>query len=307
MNARVSSLSGLALLAIAGACSRSSSSSPPVLVTAILGPEGGVLTVDQGVQDGLILTVPPGAVSEPTTFRVVDDARGLPPTVRGVSVAPQPGFALRIEPRDLVLAEKATLRLPYRPFQVTSTAPGNVRVQHDNPVASLQYYPEAVDVGEAWVEVRTATLDRFQVVVGPSADRPQDYLPDDEDLALLGDGWTFVVEPVEATSPFAQQDARRWRLRGPSFDESLILVGDRVVAREADLATTAAWRQLWDPSYPLYGSTASMSIFLPARAKYMPNASMNVRFPTPGAPVIPTRIEPPAWGSRRVSNSSASA
>ena len=50
-----------------------------------------------------------------------------------VLLAPWPGVPFRIEPRDLVMAEKARVRLPFHPAPVYGTGLGNVREEQDNP------------------------------------------------------------------------------------------------------------------------------------------------------------------------------
>ena len=53
------------------------------------------------------------------------------------------------------------------------------------------------------------------------------------------------------------------------------------------------------------GSTASTATFEPAPVSVIPSWSMNVDFPTPGTPLIPTRRAPPACGSSSTSSSCA--
>ena len=54
------------------------------------------------------------------------------------------------------------------------------------------------------------------------------------------------------------------------------------------------------------GSTASTATRRPSPVSFVPSASMNVDLPTPGTPVMPTRWLAIAFGSKRVSSSSAS-
>ena len=53
------------------------------------------------------------------------------------------------------------------------------------------------------------------------------------------------------------------------------------------------------------GSTASTATRWPRAIRFWPSASMKVLLPTPGTPVMPTRIDLPAWGSSRSSNARA--
>src|ERR1700687_2452462 len=55
------------------------------------------------------------------------------------------------------------------------------------------------------------------------------------------------------------------------------------------------------------GSTASTATRLPRSVRNVPSASMVVDLPTPGAPVIPTRIALPVKGNKTRNNSCASA
>ena len=55
------------------------------------------------------------------------------------------------------------------------------------------------------------------------------------------------------------------------------------------------------------GSTASTATLWPVSIRYMPSASMVVDLPTPGEPVMPTRIAWPVCGSRSCTSSRAAA
>ena len=50
------------------------------------------------------------------------------------------------------------------------------------------------------------------------------------------------------------------------------------------------------------GSTASTATRCPSAVSRVPSASMNVDFPTPGTPLMPTRCAPPACGSSSISS-----
>ena len=54
------------------------------------------------------------------------------------------------------------------------------------------------------------------------------------------------------------------------------------------------------------GSTARTATLWPRAVSMVPSRSMQVDFPAPGTPEIPTRCELPAWGSSRTSSSWAS-
>ena len=118
-------------LVLALAACHSGHDSEPVLGSATIGPEGGTLTITSGVQQGLQLQVPAGALPTATELRVVDlSASVLSPGAgsQPVTIVP-PGLPLRIEPVDLRFGAQATLRLPYTASRVYATAPGNVRAR----------------------------------------------------------------------------------------------------------------------------------------------------------------------------------
>ncbi len=56
------------------------------------------------------------------------------------------------------------------------------------------------------------------------------------------------------------------------------------------------------PEIELDGSTDSTATECPCPIRWSPSASMNVDFPTPGAPLMPTRIERPVWGNSASNN-----
>ncbi|MCK5945554.1 MAG: hypothetical protein KAI24_26425, partial [Planctomycetes bacterium] len=104
----------LAACALAAGCSKSRSSGTGALAVSTIGPEGGIVVVDGGSQQGLVLEVPAGALSEPVQFFVYDEVLPLSPTAPGnqtpgsqangsepTSTAPQAGQPFRIEPVDL--------------------------------------------------------------------------------------------------------------------------------------------------------------------------------------------------------------
>lgn len=231
----------LLLLPLASAgCHRSGSSSAPVLASTTIGPEGGALTVASGTQNGLVLTVPPGALAARTDIRVVADYE-VPPPLMATSEAPTPGRPLRIEPQSTQFAIPATLRLPYLPQYVAETGPGNVRVRQVSPFATRDHEPAMVDAIAGRVQIDVRTLGRFQVVTGPRTANVDDYLPALGAVADLGGGFSFAIEAVPPTSPYAP-DGRQWRIRGPGVDERLVFVGRQIVARESDLPS---WRERW--------------------------------------------------------------
>ncbi len=89
----------LALLAVA--CSRSGTTAPPppppsVVVSADIGPAGGILTIAEGPNAGVTLVIPAGAVSQSTRFSITPEV-GNPDVLSFFPV-------YRFEPRDLDLS-----------------------------------------------------------------------------------------------------------------------------------------------------------------------------------------------------------
>ena len=100
------------------------------------------------------------------------------------------------------------------------------------------------------------------------------------------------------------------------FSKSLIITGAVLVLSHAHAADPAACETALDPisDASLLAAASDENpdaiVFevgeLEASFGGMPTASMNVLLPTPGAPVMPTRIDFPVCGSSRVSSCSAS-
>lgn len=235
------------------ACSSSHHSATPAAGSATIGPEGGTLTVDTGPLIGVQLTVPAGAVEQPVTFSVFAEALPVDSGVGSEVLAPWPGVPFRIEPRDLVMAEKARVRLPFHPAQVYGTGPGNVRAKQDNPWATIEWLPDVVDVTAGQVEIETRTLGRFEVVPGPTVGSLGAYVVDTPEPVQLQYGYAFAIEDVDAASPFAASGAKAWRIIGPGFEERLIVVGEQLVARESD---APSWRETWATPLELFQSPA---------------------------------------------------
>lgn len=241
-------------LASAG-CHRSGSSSAPVLASTAIGPEGGTLTVTSGPENGLVLTVPAGALAARVEFRVLADYE-VPPPLLATSQALTPGRPLRIEPQTTEFAVPATLRLPYLPQYVTETGPGNVRVRQVSPFATRDHEPAMVDAVAGWAQIGVRTLGRFQVVTGPRTANLADYLPALGAVADLGDGFSFAIEAVPPESPYAPS-GRQWRLRGPGVDDRLVFVDTRIVARESDLPS---WRERWAAPFDPFVAVGAVPI-----------------------------------------------
>jgi hypothetical protein len=241
-------LSPWLLLGLCVACD-GSNSGPPVLASATIGPEGGVITVDAEVQAGLRLTIPAGALTEPTVVRILDltppRTSGMHPTTSSV---PQPGQPFLIEPPGLRLDQLATLRAPYRVMLVFQTGPGNVRLQQVRNDISIDFEPTAVDVEGGYVEVPIRHFARCQVIRGLPA-QIASFHPVPGTAVELADGFTFAVEEVPAESPFATPTARRWRITGPTSTDLLYFDGDQLRGRESLIED---WREIWNESYPVW-------------------------------------------------------
>lgn len=257
----------LCLLLLAAACSRSSDAPPTVLAAATVGPAGGELTVTSGIQAGLRLTVPPGAVTTEVELRILDVPFVLPPG--GVPVtAASPGDPVRIEPVDLYLDQPATLHLPYVVQALQDIAPGNVRVRQSRDGSDIQRDPTVVDVTDGFVELATRTFGQYQVVRGPVVGSVAAYRPLPADPVTLTDGFSFAVEEIPTTSPFAATADARWHISGPGFDELWYFHGGELIGRES----AADWRETWNVPYDVwqnpqqmqaYGLTTSMQVQAP--------------------------------------------
>ena len=257
------------LFALSVACHESrSDSGPPILASATIGPEGGVLTVDAGLQAGLRLTVPPGALTEPTEVRIRDLAVTPTPGVFFTTSLPPPGLPFLIEPSG-PLAAPATLRVPYRTMFVYQTGAGNVRLRQVRNGFTIDLDPTAVDVTSGLLESAIEHCARFCVIQGPPVPLASYWQPPGTAFAFA-DGFSFAVEEVPAGSPFTTATARRWRIAGPTGVDLLYFDNEQLRGRES---VTANWREIWNEPYPVWthlqvaamvGSlTTTMAVHLP--------------------------------------------
>lgn len=226
-----------------------SSNRPAPLAAAIIGPEGGELAVVGGKQAGLRLVLPAGAVTAPTEFRIVDV---VPVGVSAVSMTPVPGDPFRIEPVDLVLAERATLIAPYRVWALGSRPPGNVMFEQRVGGELRNFDPTLVDVAAGLAQLPVRSLGQYTVVFAPTAD-PTAHAPARGTTVQLADGFQFAVEEVPAGSPFAGPDTECWHITGPGVDESLYFQ-----ARQLRGRGDPNWIETWETSVDIWqgGSTA---------------------------------------------------
>lgn len=249
-------LSEAALLACAlfAACSGSGDPSPAAVAT--IGPEGGVLAVEQGALQGFELEVQPGVLPSPVELRVFAVASLSSSGSTSVSSAPSVGQAIRVEPADLVTTTSMRLRLPYRPENIAQTGAGNVDVRQVNPWVSRRYDPSAVDAVEGWAEIATKTLDRFQVEPAADPVARSDYLPPLGEVVALDGGLTVAVGAEGPGSVFAAAGATHLEIDGPSISERLVFAADLLIGRGAG----ALWAEEWSqPADPLQDPLAALS------------------------------------------------
>ncbi len=233
----------LSFLLLLAACSRSrSTSSATVLGAATIGPAGGELELTSGKQAGLRLTVPAGALLDPTEVRVIDAEVVLPAELLATSYLPSPAPAFRLEPADIYLEVPATLRLPYDPMRLRGMAPGNVRVRQQRNGNLVDLEPPVVDVGAGRLELQSRTFGQFQVIRGPVVGGLGSYQAPVGTLVALADGWSFTSGAVPGASPFAGTTATQWQLSGPAFDETWFFDGLRLRGRES----ASVWRETWN-------------------------------------------------------------
>ena len=274
------SLAALSACACLAACGSSGPSGPSVQVSSVIGPDGGLLVVQQGSLQGLQLEVPAGALAEPTELRVL--AVPAPPagSSQSASIAPAVGPSFRIEPVELVAALSMRLRAPYSPGNVGQTGPGNVDVLQVNPWTTRVYGPDAVDPVSEWVEVSVKTLGFFQVEVGEVTQDRGAYLPTVGDVASLAGGFQVEAGDEEPGSIYAGLGATHLEVTGPGVSERLVFVGDQLVGRAAALV----WAEEWSQSvYPLVDPQAALSSMAPQTAQ----VTNYISGTTVGATVMP--------------------
>lgn len=274
------SLAALSACACLAACGSSGSSGPSLQAASVIGPDGGLLVVQQGSLQGLQLEVPAGALAESTELRVL--AVPAPPAGSGQSAssAPAVGPSFRIEPIELVASLSMRLRAPYVPGNVGQTGPGNVDVRQINPWTTRVYEPEAVDLVSEWVEVSVKTLGFFQVEVGEVTQDRGAYLPTVGDVASLAGGFQVEAGDEGPGSVYAGLGATHLEVTGPGVSERLVFVGDQLVGRAAALV----WAEEWSQSvYPLVDPQAALSSMAPQTAQ----VTNYVSGTTVGATVMP--------------------
>lgn len=247
----------LVLLACAlmGACSRSSSSSSATLLASSrIGPEGGLVVVQGGQQDGLVLEIPPGAVTEPVEFRVIQAIAPVVGTIPTAYAEPLAGHPFLIEPAPLTLDVECRLRVPYQPSSISGTGPGNVIVNQTNPWLNRLYAPHEVSVADGWLEVGIKSFGQFQVQLGDRAESLLDYTPVMDLTVPLTGGFEFVVEQEPSWSPFSVTGTQQWRLTGPFFDEAVVFLDGEIFGRRSVMQ---GWLEEWLAPYDPYQAAVS--------------------------------------------------
>ena len=229
----------LPVLPLVAACHGRGSSSGDVLGSATVGADGGVLEVTSGPQAGLRITVPPGATASEVRLTVYD----VPPQPVGMlQVLPPIARAFRVEPAAAYFELPLTMRMPYDPFALPDTAPGNVGVRQTRSGGTVEHMPDAVDVADAYVEYATRTLGMFEVARGTKAENLLAYREPETATVALADGYAFVSEPwPDDAQPFGGPGAVRWRLTGPGIDEWIYWSSASLTGRQAD----TVWREAW--------------------------------------------------------------
>jgi hypothetical protein len=251
------------------------------LAVSRIGPEGGIVVVENGSQQGLVLEIPPNTVDQPTDFRVFEELLPLPDGMQLVAPGPAAGQPFRIEPIDLITTESMRLRMPYQPGTGLLSGAGNVDVRQINPWTTRDYDPEAVDALAGWVEISVKTLGRFQVVAAPSPENRRDYLPAFGSVTQLTGGFEFRIEPEITPSPYVGLGAEQWTITGPGIDERLIVAGNTIVGRRSE---PMVWLESWSEPYDPFGdpsvALANMTV-QPAQV----SAPINQQFT--GASIMP--------------------
>jgi len=263
------------------ACSKSSSSGTAAVGVSRIGPEGGILVIDRGGQNGLVLEVPAGAVEQPTDFRVFEEPLTLPDGTQVLSIALPAGLPFRIEPIDLVSPVSMRLRMPYQPAGAQLTGAGNVDVRQVNPWTTREYDPEAIDAIAGWVEISVKTLGRFQVLPAESPENRRDYVPALGSVTELAGGYQFSVVEEVTPSPYVGLGAEQWAITGPGLDERLIVVGNTIVGRRSE---PLVWLESWSEPYDPFGNPEDALASMMTQSAQV-SAPVNQQFT--GASVLP--------------------
>lgn len=232
---------GLLLLA----CSNSTSGSINELASARIDADGGELRVDSGPQAGLILTVPAGALAQPTTLRIVQVVPPpLPTGTAGIVEPTQPGLAFRLEPIGVQFITPATLRMPFMPEVLYyRTGLGNVRVRQDSVTGTWEREPLTIDVAKRFVETSLNIGGELQVVEGPRAQSLHDYFPARGVNVLLEGGGSFRSENM-IDARFPARDLYRWRLQlAPTLRDFGYVLEDAAFVGRFDLIED--WLEMW--------------------------------------------------------------
>ncbi|MCA8948208.1 MAG: hypothetical protein KDE27_01820 [Planctomycetes bacterium] len=126
-----------------GAAPRTTTEATPAAAATITGPPGTAL-------EGLVLSIPAGAVTAPVTVSVEVGSAGA---TNGQAIA---GPAAKFGPEGLTFAVPATLDLPYDPGAVTGGLLGGLRVQlrDDRSGAVTELLPDDVDPVAGTVQVQ---------------------------------------------------------------------------------------------------------------------------------------------------------
>lgn len=224
-----------------GSCS-SSGSGDQILAQQTVGDAGATLVVTSGPNQGLTLTIPPGALDGPVAVRIVDNPPDpLPPGV-AIGGPPPVGVPFRIEPEALDLNLPAQLEVPYFPARAVGP-PGHVALNRARGNANLSIDPVLVDVAAGRV---TAEVEGFGAFLVNAVQLPTDvseYLPDEGVVQEFDGGWSFSIGPIDISSPFGGQGYRSLSVRGPNFAEDVIVAGNVVVGRQRPGVWVERWQQ----------------------------------------------------------------
>lgn len=235
-------------LLLAG-CHGSGADGAPVLAAATIGPDGGVIAIDGGVQEGLVLTIPPGSLAEPTRVLIRDGTRALPPGTAATTEGPGVARPFFLEPAGLALAVPGTLRAPYRVVGIEGTAPGNVRLREVRSGGAIDHDPLAVDAVAGFVEHPIRFLSWFQVRLGDVAPGITSYWPAVGAVAPLTNGWSFAVSDALPPPALPNLPTLCWRILGPGGEERFWFAHDALVGREH---LPSGMREAWAVPFPVW-------------------------------------------------------
>jgi len=232
----------LALLALT-ACRGGFRTSDTVLTEAEVGPQGGELRIDEGRYAGVALSIPAGALDRAVRIRLVQ------PAGFATSYAPPVSDPFRIEPVDLDLFTPASLTAPYKPENVSTTAPGNIRGYVQRATGTRELVPTEVDAvaGSARFDIEGFGL--FGISAASDALPAWGYLPRSQAATAFEGGVTVAITDAGGDPRWGGGDLSLWSVRDADGEIGLAVdpLGGSVLGR---FDAAEPWHEVWDQPLP---------------------------------------------------------